>query len=861
MAKRIMCIIISVLMIVSLLPTGVFAVENDSGESAPEVVLTSTADADSDETTDEGDASSNNAEEGGETGEAEAEENAEEGTEEVILLGAEANTSVAKIGDVEYESLSAAVAAVPTDSTQTTITLTADTTESSAVTIESGKNIILDLGSYTLDLGSYTAIVSGTLTIQGSGTITITSAESYSAIQVEGSTAKVTLNSGSIVNNGTYGYGIYCCDGGTAVINGGSITSQQAALAGNNTTGDMNFEVNGGELTATYGAAIYMPGQMTLKITGGTINGGISLRMGQVTITGGTINATTNTSNIDSISQYYNYSGNVWLGDALYVMGGTYTSSDGTYSNSLSLTITGGTFNCSNSGCNAVTIYNLGYVTQTSTVTISDGTFTGGSGYAVVDFSSLGVENVSYGVAGNTVSTSITGGTYSSDVSAYVADGYAYDSTTGTVSDAQVASVTSSDGATTTTYSTLADAISAASSGDTITLLSDVTESGAYNTNGLYQVSTNVTLDLDSHTLTVDTTRVFGVLNGGSLTVKNGTVKIADGATATGTQFNILRGTCSFTAENVTFDGNNIAANFLHVAAGGTATISLTNCNITNQSGGVVVYDESGDSTVTLTGCNYVKNPVGGSLSSATITFNQNNIIGEGSTNYEASGSINYTYIVANGGSVTANLTLASSASLKVEEGGSVTGTVKVDENASLTVSGGTVSGTITTSGTFTMTGGTITASTGASQAVLVKGGTVNISAGTINTGSSRALVFDTDVTVSGTISGGTFIGNDIALLARSSSGNTVSVTGGTYTASKGIDLVASILATGYGVFDTEGNPATVSGNYYSSSLNDYTVTIGTGVAKIDKARFSPLSMRQRAATPSPCWRTRKLAN
>jgi len=389
----------------------------------------------------------------------------------------------------------------------------------------------------------------------------------------------------------------------------------------------------------------------------------------------------------------------------------------------------------------------------------------------------------------------------------------------------------------TTRYDTLASAFAAATSDDTITLTGNVSVTDAeYSANGLYQVSTDVTLDLNSYTLTVNTTRVFGILDGGSLTIKNGTVKIADGATATGNQFNILRGTCSFTAESVTFDGNGIAANFLHVASGGTATISLTDCNITNQSGGVVVYDNDGNSTVTLTGCNYATNPSGGALNTIAnfkIVFNGNNKIGEDSTNWEASNSLRYTYVVTDGGSVSADLTLATTkgaASLTVE-GGSVTGTVKVAEGTSLTVSGGTVSGAITTSGTFTMTGGTVTASSSASQAVLVKGGTVNISGGTISANSSRALVFDTDVTVSGTISGGTFTGNDIALLARSSSNNTVKVTGGTYTATKGIDLVASILADGYGVFDTEGDAATVSGNYYISSLEDNTVVVDIAVA------------------------------
>ncbi|MCC8081413.1 MAG: hypothetical protein LIO80_05340 [Lachnospiraceae bacterium] len=413
----------------------------------------------------------------------------------------------------------------------------------------------------------------------------------------------------------------------------------------------------------------------------------------------------------------------------------------------------------------------------------------------------------------------------------------------------------SSDNGTEVDYPTLAAAFEEAVSGDTITLLDDLTVTdGGYSANGLYQVSTDVTLDLDNHTLTVNTTRVFGVLNGGSLTVKNGTVKIADNATSTGNQFNILRGICSFTAEDVTFDSNNIAANFLHVAADGTATIELTDCDITHQNGGVVVYDNDGNSKVTLTGCNYETNPSGGVLNDIAnfkIVFDNNNPITSESTNWEASNSLRYTYVVVDGGSVEADLTLAATkgaASLTVS-GGSVIGTVKVADGTSMTVSGGTVTGTVTTYGTFTMTDGTVYGASGSSQAVLVKGGTIKISGGTINASCSRALVFDTDVTVSGTISGGTFVGDDIALLARSSENNTVSVKGGTYTATKGIDLVASILAEGYVVYDTAGNAATVSGNYYMSTLEDNTVVVSKPyVAQIDNTYYTSLYNAVKAA-------------
>lgn len=70
----------------------------------------------------------------------------------VALLLAMSSTALAagvcKIGDQEYPSLAEAVAAVPTDDTQTTIILLGNTT-GGGVKVPSGKNIIFDLGGYT----------------------------------------------------------------------------------------------------------------------------------------------------------------------------------------------------------------------------------------------------------------------------------------------------------------------------------------------------------------------------------------------------------------------------------------------------------------------------------------------------------------------------------------------------------------------------------------------------------------------------------------------------------------------------------------------------------------------------------------
>ena len=309
------------------------------------------------------------------------------------------------------------------DAVDGVITLGSDVTipESTQVTIPANTAITLKLNGKTLtvnkDCGIY---VKGSLTIEGEGTIT----SSVTPIQIDG--GSLTLNSGKIVS-GT-DYGTYALNGGSVTVNGGEIESELAALTGNNTTGTMNFVVNGGVLTAKKGPAIYMPNQVRLDITGGTLNGGVSLRMGQVNISGGVINAIT--SDIDDPKEYYNYSGNAWLPDALYVFGGTYNSEDA-HGNSLNLNITGGTFNCENRQGSAVAIYDLGLVAQAQSVDISGNAVlktnaTDRKAYQVLSLADIEVNEpaAGYGNEANVgkTETVITGGKFSDEPT--VANGY-----------------------------------------------------------------------------------------------------------------------------------------------------------------------------------------------------------------------------------------------------------------------------------------------------------------------------------------------------------------------------------------------------------------------------------------------------
>ena len=310
--------------------------------------------------------------------------------------------AVAKVGDTYYKTLADAVTAAENDET-VTLLKNAETTVELSFT---NKAITLDLNGKT---------VSGTFT------------DNFSVIEA-GENASLTVQDTSVAGTGKIAsnkYGISARDGGALIVKRGTIESEYAPLSGNNTAGDMNFTVNGGTLTAKHGPAIYMPGQVNLSITDGVLNGGISLRMGQVSISGGTINAATD--GLDSPAEYYHYSGNAWLPDALYVFGGTYTSENTTYGNSLHLNITGGTFNCANGQGSAVAIYDLGKVEQVMEITISDeaklGTnSTARNAYDKLSLSDIGVTSPKpgFGAHSGQVSTTITGGLFSSDPSAYV---------------------------------------------------------------------------------------------------------------------------------------------------------------------------------------------------------------------------------------------------------------------------------------------------------------------------------------------------------------------------------------------------------------------------------------------------------
>lgn len=185
--------------------------------------------------------------------------------------------SVAKVGDQYYDTLAAAFSAITTEGT---VELLADVTLSDKITIQQGKNIALDLGSYTINAGTNFSFSSntlfrvwGTLTIQGSGKINAalegTSGLWYAVSVEQTGTYRGTLNvkSGTIIGN-------YCgirVNKGSATITGGQISNTKvggenpysgAVYVGPNSTAQISGNA---QLTGKDNAAVVVGGELTVS--------------------------------------------------------------------------------------------------------------------------------------------------------------------------------------------------------------------------------------------------------------------------------------------------------------------------------------------------------------------------------------------------------------------------------------------------------------------------------------------------------------------------------------------------------------------------------------------------------------------
>ena len=190
------------------------------------------------------------------------------------------STKAAKIGDTEYDTLQAAIDAASGSET-TVVVLLNNLTES--ITIDSGKNVTIDLNGHKL------TNTDGQHTITNNGTLTITATNG-------GTVDNVTHQRAAIVNNGT------------ATLNGGTYTRSKENPENNkeNAGGNSFYTIlsdNGATMTINEGVTVTNVGHFssmirnggtsasTLIINGGTFSGGLNAikndEAGVLTINGG----------------------------------------------------------------------------------------------------------------------------------------------------------------------------------------------------------------------------------------------------------------------------------------------------------------------------------------------------------------------------------------------------------------------------------------------------------------------------------------------------------------------------------------------------------------------------------------------
>lgn len=371
-------------------------------------------------------------------------------------------TGVAKIGDVEYPTLQAAVDAANNGDTivlKKSISATEIGEKKQLQFVKADMNVTLDLNQNTI------------------------TAEGGEAIAINAANITLTVKNGTIENfaEGNYSDGVYAykeSNNLTLTFESIVLKSRTQGLAVQGLTSNSNVNIVNSKITSAEELGIYYPpksGTLTISdseitgVTGIVVKGSNLVVKGEKTIISGT------GPNVDPETYYTGATdGSSTLtetGDALYI--------------------------------------ESGYNDRDISVSISGGHLNSKSAKAVRMFVKNG-ENTS---AKREIS--VTGGTFSSDVSAYVAEGYVQNEN-GTVEQLGETNAVAKVG--NTYYKTLADAVAAAQSGETVKLLKNVTSAN------ILKINQSITLDLGDYTFELtgsgNTARAIYINDGANVTIK-----------------------------------------------------------------------------------------------------------------------------------------------------------------------------------------------------------------------------------------------------------------------------------------------------------------------------------------------------
>ena len=490
---------------------------------------------------------------------------------------------VAEVGGRYYASLQKAV---DNAGKGETVTLLQDTAED--IVIPEGAELTLNLNGKTLtNHEDHTITNKGTLTITGGGTVD-----------------NVTHARAAIQNE----------PGGNVVLNGGAYTrskenGQNAEASGGNSYYNI---VNHGTMEINSGVSVTQNGQFSSMIENGWYNGSQNTggKNSVLTINGGTFSGGLNTIKNDDYGE-------------LVINDGTFTSmSQAAFLNWNVATVNGGTFDAA--GASNGVILN-GYIDDTmdqGKLTINGGTFNAGE-KTVITTMGGGTHSGDIEITGGTLNGSIVltdssegarltitqkakvngNVTNSGKADVAITDGATVDgqvsnsaggtmsvvnSTIGSVPEGTTAETivivnSTVDGTLTTntaenaavmvggkTYETLGAAITAAKAGDTIYVLKDIPEAAGI----AVPSGKNFTIDFGGHTYTLKDpgagsagteSNGFQFLKDSTITLKNGTVRIAEGTTSIK---RIIQNYANLTLEDMHFfaehqaDGEDYALSF-----------------------------------------------------------------------------------------------------------------------------------------------------------------------------------------------------------------------------------------------------------------------------------------------------------
>ena len=216
--------------------------------------------------------------------------------------GVKAGAYVAKVDNVKYETLQAAINAAKGGST---VRLLADVTLTETAVFPAGKKVDLNLMGHNITATGTALRINGTTDIQSTGGVGTIESTGNVAVAV-GNNAKVTVYSGTL--KGREGAVITGKSTGATIeirYNATLIATDNAVIAGNGSQRDgkpntilvKGSTFIGGIVTDGYIACgIYAPWNDNVTVSGGTFNitngAGIVARAGTVKVTGGTFNCT-----------------------------------------------------------------------------------------------------------------------------------------------------------------------------------------------------------------------------------------------------------------------------------------------------------------------------------------------------------------------------------------------------------------------------------------------------------------------------------------------------------------------------------------------------------------------------------------